>query len=107
VLLRFSRRGALPMKVIGSRLMVHPTSATNTIERLAAAGLVVRQPNPDDGRGVIAAITDSGRALVEAATAELTAADFGLSALPEPDRTAIFAALRRIRADAGDFKAGS
>jgi DNA-binding MarR family transcriptional regulator len=106
VLLRFSRRGALPMKVIGSRLMVHPTSATNTIDRLAAAGLVVRQPNPDDGRGVIAAITDSGRTLVEAATADLMAADFGLTALPEADRTAVFAALRRIRADARDFKPG-
>jgi DNA-binding MarR family transcriptional regulator len=107
VLLRFSRRGALPMKVIGSRLMVHPTSATNTVDRLAAAGLVVRQPNPDDGRGVIAAITEDGRRVVEAATAELTSADFGLSALPEPDRTAVFEALRRIRADAGDFRPGS
>src|ERR1044071_8489999 len=97
VLLRFSRRGALPMKIIGSRLMVHPTSATNTIDRLAAAGLVVRQPNPDDRRGVIAAITDSGRTLVEAATADLMSADFGLTALPEPERTAVFATLRRIR----------
>jgi DNA-binding MarR family transcriptional regulator len=107
VLLRFSRRGALPMKVIGSRLMVHPTSATNTIDRLAAAGLVVRQPNPEDGRGVIAAITDAGRAVVEEATAKLTSADFGLTALPERDRTAVFDALRRIRADAGDFTSGT
>jgi DNA-binding MarR family transcriptional regulator len=107
VLLRFSRRGALPMKVIGSRLMVHPTSATNTVDRLVAAGLVVRQPNPEDGRGVIAAITEEGRAVVEAATGELVSADFGLTALPEPDRTAVFEALRRVRADAGDFKAGT
>src|SRR5262249_8751471 len=52
VLLRFSRRGALPLKVIGRRLMVHPTSVTNTIDRLVRAGLVVRQPNPADRRGV-------------------------------------------------------
>lgn len=38
VLLRFSRRSELPLKVIGSRLMVHPTSVTNTVDRLTACG---------------------------------------------------------------------
>jgi hypothetical protein len=42
VLLRFSRRGALPLKVMGSRLMVHPTSVTNTVDRLAAAIVGIR-----------------------------------------------------------------
>jgi DNA-binding MarR family transcriptional regulator len=104
VLLRFSRSGALPLKVIGSRLMVHPTSVTNTIVRLAAAGLVERQPNPQDGRGVLAAITDDGRRVAEAATKDLMAADFGLTMLDEPDRAAMFEALRKVRADAGDFQ---
>jgi DNA-binding MarR family transcriptional regulator len=104
VLLRFSRRGELPMKVIGSRLMVHPTSVTNTIDRLVAAGLVLRRPNPQDGRGVLAAITDGGRRLVEVATKDLMNAEFGLAALGEPDRTRMFAALRRVRAAAGDFR---
>ena len=104
VLLRFSRRGELPMKVIGSRLMVHPTSVTNTIDRLVAAGLVVRRPNPEDGRGVLAAVTDEGRRLVERATSDLMDADFGLAALAEPDRALVFASLRRVRAAAGDFR---
>src|SRR5450631_3589885 len=34
VLLRFSRYGALPLGRIGERLMVHPTSVTNSIDRL-------------------------------------------------------------------------
>ena len=72
VLLTFSRTGELPLKVIGSRLMVHPTSVTNAIDRLTAAGYVRRRPNPDDGRGVLAGITDAGRAVVEKATAALT-----------------------------------
>ena len=54
VLLTFSRSGELPLKVIGSRLMVHPTSVTNAIDRLVAAGYVDRRPNPNDGRGVLA-----------------------------------------------------
>ncbi|HVQ96152.1 MAG TPA: MarR family transcriptional regulator [Mycobacteriales bacterium] len=104
VLLRFSRSGALPLKVIGSRLMVHPTSVTNTIVRLASAGLVERQPNPRDGRGVLAAITDEGRRVAEAATKDLMAADFGLTMLDEPERAVMFDALRKVRAEAGDFQ---
>ncbi|HEX3814161.1 MAG TPA: MarR family transcriptional regulator [Mycobacteriales bacterium] len=103
VLLRFSRTGALPLKVMGSRLMVHPTSVTNTVDRLAADGFVLRLPNPRDGRGILAEITESGRSTVERATKDLTTADFGLAALDEDDRAAMFATLRTLRAEAGDF----
>ena len=57
VLLAFSRHGALPLRVIGERLMVHPTSVTNTVDRLERDGLVRRRPNPRDGRGTLAEIT--------------------------------------------------
>jgi len=102
VLLTFSRTGELPLKVIGSRLMVHPTSVTNAIDRLVAAGYVDRRPNPNDGRGVLAAITDGGRLVVERATAELTGLDFGLGDLSESDRADLFDVLKRVRLGAGD-----
>src|SRR3954464_6112281 len=73
VLLHFSRSGALPLSVIGQRLMVHPTSVTNTIDRLEAQKLVERRPNPRDGRGVLASLTPTGRELVTRATADLMA----------------------------------
>jgi DNA-binding MarR family transcriptional regulator len=104
VLLHFSRSGVLPLKVIGSRLMVHPTSVTNAITRLAAAGLIERLPNPQDRRGALASITEHGRAVAEAGTRDLMAIDFGLGALDEPARDGAFAALRAIRAEAGDFQ---
>jgi DNA-binding MarR family transcriptional regulator len=104
VLLKFSRRGALPLKVMGSRLMVHPTSVTNTVDRLTADGFVLRRPNPDDGRGVLAEITESGRSTVERATKDLMSADFGLGVLDEAERKRVFDALRTIRAEAGDFR---
>ena len=104
VLLHFSRTGSLPLNVVGSRLMVHPTSVTNAITRLAAAGLVERQANPQDRRGVLASITEHGREVVEAATRDLMAIDFGLGVLDEPTREATFAALRAVRAEAGDFQ---
>jgi DNA-binding MarR family transcriptional regulator len=105
VLLTFSRTGQLPLKVIGSRLMVHPTSVTNAIERLVAAGYVERRPNPADGRGVLAVITDRGREVVEAATGALTALDFGLADLPEEELDLVFDLLRKVRLGAGDVTA--
>ena len=102
VLLTFSRTGELPLKVIGSRLMVHPTSVTNAIDRLVAAGFVARRPNPADGRGVLAGITDRGRAVVETATQALTDLDFGLGDLPEGERLELFDVLKRVRVGAGD-----
>jgi DNA-binding MarR family transcriptional regulator len=107
VLLTFSRTGELPLKVIGSRLMVHPTSVTNAIDRLVAAGYVRRRPNPDDGRGVLAGITDAGRAVVTTATKALTDLDFGLADLPEEERATLFDILRRVRLGAGDVDGGA
>jgi DNA-binding MarR family transcriptional regulator len=92
----------LPLKVIGSRLMVHPTSVTNAIERLVGAGYVERRPNPADGRGVLAAITDAGRDVVPRATEALTGQDFGLADLPDSELDTLFALLKKVRLGAGD-----
>jgi DNA-binding MarR family transcriptional regulator len=102
VVLTFSRAGELPLKVIGSRLMVHPTSVTNAIDRLVAAGYVRRRPNPSDGRGVLAGITDEGRAVVGRGTEALTGLDFGLADVPDDERAALFDILRKVRLGAGD-----
>jgi DNA-binding MarR family transcriptional regulator len=103
VLLVFSARGSLPMGKMGERLQVHPTSITSIINRLEAAELVVRRPHPEDRRAVLAEVTDAGRRLVEAATADLVAADFGLGVLTEPQLRSISSLLRPVREAAGDF----
>ena len=76
--------------MIGSRLMVHPTSVTNAIDRLVAAGYVDRRPNPPDGRGVLAGDHRRRSRVVELATAALTDLDFGMADLPEAEREALF-----------------
>jgi DNA-binding MarR family transcriptional regulator len=106
VLLHFSRTGALPLSVIGERLMVHPTSVTNTIDRLVGQSLVERQPNPRDGRGVLAAITRAGRDVVRDATADLMGDGFGLSSYDEVQLDELFDLLRELRLAAGDFRNG-
>jgi DNA-binding MarR family transcriptional regulator len=103
VLLSFSRSGALPLSLIGDRLMVHPTSVTNTINRLEQAKLVIRRPNPADKRGTLAEITQAGRELVEVTTATLMAADFGLSDYQPGQLDAMFGLLEKLRIAAGDF----
>jgi DNA-binding MarR family transcriptional regulator len=104
VLLHFSRSERLPLSVIGERLMVHPTSVTNIIQRLEQAGLVDRIPNPDDGRGSLAGITPSGLDLMHRATADIVALDFGLEALDGAERQELFRLLRKVRLHAGDFE---
>ena len=81
MLLEFSSSGVLPMRVIGSRLQVHPTSVTNAVDRLESDGLVVRQAHPSDRRAVLVAITPAGRQRAAAATGELNRdvfADLGI-----------------------------
>ncbi|HTS98217.1 MAG TPA: MarR family transcriptional regulator [Streptosporangiaceae bacterium] len=103
VLLQFSRQGSLPLRLIGERLMVHPTSVTNIVNRLQAQGLVVRKPNPADGRGTLAEITAAGREVVGRATADLMAAQFCLGGYDEDQLEQMFAMLRGLRVSAGDF----
>ncbi|GGO19468.1 MarR family transcriptional regulator [Microbispora bryophytorum] len=103
VLLTFSRAGSLPLSKIGERLMVHPTSVTNTVDRLERAGLVRRMRNPRDGRGVLAEITDEGRTIVRRATADLMNAGFCMGMYDEAELGEMFGLLRTLRVAAGDF----
>jgi DNA-binding MarR family transcriptional regulator len=102
-LLSFTRHGTLPLARAVALLQVHPTSVTNAVQRLERAGLVRREPDPDDGRAAVLQITEEGRELAAAASKHLNAglfAELGLS----PERlAALFSVLRDLRLAAGDF----
>jgi DNA-binding MarR family transcriptional regulator len=102
-LLAFTRRGELPMGKIGERLMVHPASVTNTVDRLEARGLVRRRPASDDRRRILAELTPDGRELVDAATTALNAAEFALAGMDEQAAAGLTALLRAVRLAGGDF----
>ena len=97
VLLAYSQNGSLPLSKIGERLQVHATSVTNVVDRLEAAGLVRREPNPLDGRGTLATLTPEGRDVAGRATKVLNEARFGLEQIPLADLKRMFAILRRLR----------
>ncbi len=103
VLLTFSRRGTLPMRVMGERLQLHPTSVTNIVDRLQGDGLVRRTPHPTDRRATLVEITETGSALLEAATKSVTSIDFGLSGLTAEQQDELTELLGRVRKAAGDF----
>jgi DNA-binding MarR family transcriptional regulator len=105
VLLAFSRQGALPLGKMGDRLMLHPTSVTNIIDRLERQGLVERAPHPTDRRTTLARLTEDGRRVVGKATEVVSATGFGVSALTDDELNQLTSVLRRVRIDAGDFPA--
>lgn len=103
VLLTFARTGRLPMRVMGERLQLHPTSVTNIVDRLQADGLVRRTPHPTDRRATLVEITEAGSARLETATAAVTAIDFGLEGLSAEQQTQLTELLGLVRRAAGDF----
>ncbi|NEW41783.1 MarR family transcriptional regulator [Nocardia cyriacigeorgica] len=106
MLLSFSKTGALPMAKASARLQVHPTSVTNTVDRLESAGLVVRVPHPSDRRATLIEITDAGREVVAKATERLNGEVFARPGLP-PDRLhTLLQLLAEFRHTAGDFDTG-
>lgn len=59
-----SETGAARMGDLADQLLSLPSRVTRQIRRLEQAGLVRREASPDDGRGVLATITEEGRAAV-------------------------------------------
>lgn len=102
-LLGFTREGRMPMASAIARLQVHPTSVTNTVDRLVRDGLVEREPHPGDGRAAMLVLTASGRELVERATDALNAEVFAEPGLSAEDTAELVAIIARLRKGAGDF----
>lgn len=103
-LLAFTREGRMPMASAIARLQVHPTSVTNTVDRLVRDGLVIREQHPDDGRAALVSLTAAGAELVERATAVLNEEVFADLGLSPDDTTVLVRTLARFRRDAGDFR---
>jgi DNA-binding MarR family transcriptional regulator len=95
-ILSFSRAGALPMTKLGERLMIHPTGITKLVDKLEQPGLVRREPNPDDRRGILVHVTDAGRVMATQASALVAEVRFGTD-LPDGDLLQLLQLLRKIR----------
>lgn len=103
MLLEFSRRGELPMRVIGDRLQVHPTSVTSAVDRLERDGLVSRQAHPSDRRALLVRMEEPGREVVAQATTQLNAEVFTDLGVTTAQAESVTDLLRSLRRSAGDF----
>jgi DNA-binding MarR family transcriptional regulator len=93
-----STTGSARMGDLADGLMSLPSRVTRQIRRLEAQGLVRRGASPDDGRGVLATITEDGRAVIREAMVtygEAVRAHF-LGQLSRPQIAAMGENCRRI-----------
>ncbi|RCG31455.1 MarR family transcriptional regulator [Sphaerisporangium album] len=75
--------------------LVTSGTMTNRIDRLAAARLVRRRPDPEDRRGVLVSLTEQGRERVDEAFADLLRRERALLAGLDPDAQHALAGLLR------------
>jgi len=86
--------GLTPSELMAATQVASGT-VTNRIDRLATRGLVTREPDPRDRRGVLVRLTTAGRKKADSATSDVTAAEDELwSALPARKREQLTALLR-------------
>ena len=88
ILVRLSERPGRQMRMaqLADALAHSRSRVTHTIDRMQKAGYVVREQSPDDGRGIVAAMTDRGfKLLEEAAHVHVAGVREHLVDLAEPD----------------------
>jgi DNA-binding MarR family transcriptional regulator len=90
-------KGALPQKELARLAAVEQPTMANTLGRMERDGLVVREPDPRDGRSTLLRLTPLGR---ERAGSSFAAADavnaLALEALAAEERPVFMAMLLRI-----------
>ena len=97
------RRAGPPFQLTPGALLratlVTSGTMTNRIDRLAAAGLVRREPDPRDRRGVLVTLSEQGKAAVDAALTDLLNREQSLLAgLDAGERETLASLLRTLLA---------
>ncbi len=98
VLAKLDCDGPQTPRVLADHEHVQPPSMTRTVNHLVEAGLATRTDHPDDGRQVLVAITDAGRAEVKETRRRRTAWLAGrLAELTPQERDTLAAAAEILR----------
>jgi DNA-binding MarR family transcriptional regulator len=90
--------GVMRLSELSDHLRIAPRSTTEVVDGLQEQGLVERQPDPNDRRATLVALTDKGRSTgttIQAARDAEAERFFG--GLSEPERETLSAILRKLR----------
>jgi DNA-binding MarR family transcriptional regulator len=86
-----------------SSMMVTSATMTNRIDKLERRSFIVREPDPDDRRGVLISLTANGRALVDRAVADHVDNEHRLvSGLSTAERKSLANLLRKLSVASGE-----
>ena len=95
--MRLNRNAERPTQ-LARNFQVAKSAMTNTLQRLESAGYITLEPDPEDGRGKVARITQSGRAARQASIARLRPVmEEFLAIFPAGDLKRMLPALTRLR----------
>ncbi len=98
-----STRGPSKIATLAAVLDVQPSTATRMVDRLVAAGLTYRKPNPESRRELIIELTARGRTVVDEVTAhrrrEIASV---VERMPAEDRSGLVRALTAFSTAGGE-----
>lgn len=88
---------ALTQKALAERAAVEQPTMTATLKRMERAGVIVRRPNPDDGRSALVRLTPKGLACIAEVERVVAATNaLALEQLTVEERAAFLSLLGRI-----------
>jgi DNA-binding MarR family transcriptional regulator len=83
---------------LAQAVMLTSSGTTKRLDRLEAAGLVMRRPDPQDRRGLLIELTPAGRRLIDYSVADHVAAEQQmLAALSPAERDQLADLLRKLQ----------
>lgn len=103
VLVLLNNHGPLRMGALAERLNANPSTFTRSMDRMVNGGWVEREPNPNNRREVLLALTAQGRDIVDAVTKQRSSEIVGvLGKLSAQDRKDVLEALNMFNSAAGE-----
>lgn len=99
----FNEARSCSVAELGALLQVHPTSASNSVERLETSGYVRVDRSRRDGRRLEVSLTRRGREAAAAGSDRLNHEVFTRIPLPGAEVNKLVWLLARFRANSGDF----
>lgn len=104
-LLSIDPKKGTPSTSLGPKMGIEPTSISRTLKNLEERGLIIRKPNPEDGRSVLIILTEDGLKMRNVSKEVVLSFYEAIDERISPEELAIFyKVLQKINTIASDKK---